>query len=162
MKIKIFNSISSLSIFLKFKINIPFKGPITSTNNYILQYNNHTLSCINQSKRIFKLNYTLHQNNINIDYLSINNDYYHKKKEKKICNKNDIILNETEYRLLKHSLFKHIEYYAIFNNVNKITIITHHNLKRYNYEIKEEGFIPTNINPYYIETVKYIHKYNQY
>ena len=128
MQIKIFNSLLSLSNFLKVNITSPFKGPLTSIDNYILSYNYRTLACIKQSKRIFKLDYTLHQNNIKIDYLSINNDYYYKKRET-----NDIILNETEYKLLKYSLFKYLENNGIFNNINKITIDTHNNLKQYNY-----------------------------
>lgn len=166
MRIKFFNSIIPLSNFLKFNITSSFTSILTENDNYILIYNHHTLTCIKQSKRIFNINYTLHQNNIKIDYLTINNDYYHKKQKEYEFIVNNIILNETEYRLLKQSLFKYIENCAIRNNINKIIIDTHNNLKRYHYELKEEGFIPTNTissknNSHYIEVIKYMNIYKK-
>ena len=47
-------------------------------------------------------------------------------------------------------------------NINKITIDIHSNLNRYNYELKNEGFVITNkrcySNPFWIEAEKNVYK----
>ena len=160
--------------------------PIFS-NKYIVKHNSyntlfhnsieyHNVKCwksncifnyyINDSNNneIFKLDFNINKNDVNnpfikIDYLGINNDYYDKKYKSSYPNlydENNITDEET--KLIKKSLIKYIENLALKENINKIIIDIHSNLERYNYELKEEGFIPTNnesyLNPFWIEAEK--------
>jgi hypothetical protein len=92
--------------------------------------------------------------NIKIEYLSINNDYHSK-------NKNNL-LSDYEFLSLKRSIFNYIEDFAISKNKTKIIIDIHQNMKRFNYELKDEGFINSNNrcidNYYWFEAVKKIKK----
>jgi hypothetical protein len=167
-----------------------FNTPIFS-NKYVVKHNKyntafynsieyHNLKCWNSNcifnyytndsddKEIFKLNFNINKNDINnpfiyIDYLGINNDYYDKKYNSVYPTDNLILTNE-ETKLIKKSLINYLELVAIKENINKIIIDVHSNLDRFNYELKEEGFIVTNkqcfLNPYWIRLEKIINKLN--
>jgi hypothetical protein len=68
--------------------------------------------------------------------------------------------SDDETILIKKSIIKFIENFAIKENINKIIIDVHNNLERYNYELKDLGFILNyninNINPYWIQAEKII------
>jgi hypothetical protein len=106
---------------------------------------------------IFNLDLIENNDNIKIKDLSINNDYYSNKNY--IYNK---LLSDNEFLSLKKSIFNYIEDFAISKNKSKIIIDIHTNMKRFNYELKDEGFIITNIfcndNYYWCEAVKEIKK----
>jgi hypothetical protein len=105
-------------------------------------------------KYIFNLDLIENDDNIKIEYLSINNDYHSK-------NKNNL-LSDYEFLSLKRSIFNYIEDFAISKNKTKIIIDIHQNMKRFNYELKDEGFINSNNrcidNYYWFEAVKKIKK----
>ena len=81
--------------------------------------------------------------------MRINNDYYDN-------------LSDNEVSILKKTLFNYIEDFAISKNKTKIIIDIHQNMKRFNYELKDEGFINSNNrcidNYYWYEAVKEIKK----
>jgi hypothetical protein len=169
-----------------------FNTPLFS-NKYIVKHNSyntlfhnsieyHNIKCwksncilyyyINDSNNdeIFKVDFNINKNDINnpfiyIDYLGINNDFYDKKYNS-ICPNQDIqiILTDDETILIKKSIIKFIENFAIKENINKIIIDVHSNLERYNYELKEEGFTITNnicnLKPFSIRLEKIINKLN--
>jgi hypothetical protein len=105
-------------------------------------------------KYIFNLDLIENDDNIKIEYLSINNDYHSK-------NKNNL-LSDYEFLSLKRSIFNYIEDFAISKNKTKIIIDIHTNMKRFNYELKDEGFVNSNNrcidNYYWFEAVKKIKK----
>jgi len=167
-----------------------FNTPIYS-NKYVVKHKKyniifhnlieyHNLKCWNSNcifnyyinnsddKEIFKLNFNINKNDINnpfiyIDYLGINNDYYDKKYYS-VYPTDNIILTNDETKLIKRSLINYLEIVAIKENINKLIIDVHSNLDRYNYELKEEGFIVTYnqcmLNPYWIRLEKIINKFN--
>ena len=70
-----------------------------------------------------------------------------------------LLLVDEETTLIKISLLKFIENWAIKEKINKIIIDIHSNLERYNYELIDLGFIPNfnnkcKLNPYWIEAEK--------
>jgi len=113
---------------------------------------------------IFLLEFNINKDDINnqfikIDNIIINNDFYdniHNEIYKKLF----FHLNNDETKLISTSLITFLENYAIKNKINKIIIDIHSNLERFNYELKELGFIPTNrrclLNPFWIEAEKII------
>lgn len=109
----------------------------------------------NYDNTIFSLDLIENDKNIKIDYLEINNDYYDKEH-----NFNKKILSDNEVLILKKAIFDYIENFAISKNKNKIIIDIHNNMKRYDKELKEEGFVNTNNkcidNPFWYEAVKEI------
>jgi len=158
---------------------------IVKHNNYNTRFRNsieyHNIKCWkskcisnyyidndNEDNTIFSLDFNINKDDINnhfikIDYLEINNDFYDNKythyydKTYRIRN---IIINDEENKLIRRSLINFIENWAIKENISKIIIDIHSNLERYNYELKDEGFIPTDkkclLNPYWIEAEKII------
>ena len=87
-----------------------------------------------------QLEYKLNEDNLKINYLEINNDYY-----SKLFNQPTILTND-EYIMIKKAIINYIELIAINNGKTKIVIDIHHNLNRYNHDLKEMGFIITNRN----------------
>ena len=86
--------------------------------------------------------------------MNINNDFYDKKDK---INKK--ILLDDETNLIRISLLKFIENWAIKENIHKIIIDIHSNLERYNYELLNLGFIPNfskkcKLNTFWIEAEK--------
>ena len=105
---------------------------------------------------IFLLEFNINNQFIKIDNIIINNDFYdniHNEIYKNLF----FHLNNDETKLINISLITFLENYAI---KNKIIIDIHSNLERFNYELKELGFIPTNrrclLNPFLIEAEKII------
>jgi hypothetical protein len=109
--------------------------------------------------KIFSLDFKIKNNFIKIKHLSINNDFYDKYHN---YNYNNIRLSEDETLMIKKFIFNdYIISYANNKNINKIIIDINSNLERYNYELKDEGFIPNydnkcNKNPYWIQAEKNI------
>ena len=102
------------------------------------------------------LDYFINKNDnfIKIDYLYISdNDYSTISPHTK-----DYSLNDCDALYLKKSLLKYVENIALTNNINKIIIDVHHNLKNYNKLYFDEGFIVSDFkcsdNPCWIEAVK--------
>ena len=99
------------------------------------------------------LDYTINNDHIKIEYLSISDDF-------DINYRKNIILNDNDAIELKNSLILYIENIAKINNLNKIIIDVHNNLKYYNKYFKDNNFIITdkrcNDNPFWIETEKII------
>ena len=100
------------------------------------------------------LDYKIENDNIKIDYLSISDNFDN------ILPKKKIILKDEDANELKNSLIKYLENIAKKNNLNKIIIDVHNNLRYYNKYYKDIGFILTDVkcndNPYWIETEKNI------
>lgn len=108
------------------------------------------------NKKIFALDFNINKDILKIKHLSINNDYYDK-----IDNKNKNKLNDEELMQVKFFVFDLIKNKAIEKNINKVVIDIHSNLERYNYDLKNEGFIPnfdikSNDNPLWIQAEKTI------
>lgn len=108
------------------------------------------------NKKIFALDFNISKDILKIKHLSINNDYYDK-----IDNKNKNKLNDEELMQVKFFVFDLIKNKAIEKNINKVIIDIHSNLERYNYDLKNEGFIPnfdikSNDNPLWIQAEKTI------
>jgi hypothetical protein len=135
------------------KLSFPFLFPLTyiyKLQLYISSYiYNYKLSinkrdkynCIKAYKYnniILQADYSMNDNDIKIEYLNINNDYYSNK-----FNELKILTND-ECFLLKNAIFNYIEHDAYKNSKNKIIIDIHSNLERYNNELKDLGFINTN------------------
>lgn len=182
MTIQLFNSILTIATTLKtneYKKNI--------FNNYIFKHNYntnifsnsieyHNLNCwksycifdycinnLNDENIIYSLNFNINKKDINnsfikIDYLYVNNDYYDIKYNEYFKRNNK--LKEDETNLIIKSLMIYIENFAKKENINKIIMDVHINLERYNYELKDLGFILNyninNINPYWIQCEKII------
>ena len=151
------------------------------SNNYIVEQNNYNIrnlieyhnircwksNCIinlyienpDNDNMIFSLDFSINKDDINntfikIDYMNINNDFYDKKDK---INKK--ILLDDETNLIRISLLKFIENWAIKENIHKIIIDIHSNLERYNYELLNLGFIPNfskkcKLNTFWIEAEK--------
>ena len=151
------------------------------SNNYIVEQNNYNIrnlieyhnircwksNCIfnlyienpDNDNIIFSLDFSINKDDINntfikIDYMNINNDFYDKKNKIK-----KILLLDEETNLIRISLLKFIENWAIKENIHKIIIDIHSNLERFNYELLNMGFIPNfskkcRLNPFWIEAEK--------
>ena len=153
------------------------------SNNYVLEHNYyntkfrnlieyHNINCwksncifnyyiekSDYNNIIFSVDFSINKDDINnsfikIDFMDINNDFYCKKD--KIRN---ILLLDEETNVIRISLLKFIENWAIKEKINKIIIDIHSNLERYNYELLNLGFIPNfnkkcKLNPYWIEAEK--------
>jgi hypothetical protein len=98
---------------------------------------NYISDIYNENNIIFHLEYKLTDNSIKINYLMIDNDYYSNK-----FNKHNI-LSYDEYMTLKYACINYIENEAIKNGIDKIIIDIHRNMERYNYELKDIGFVIT-------------------
>ena len=99
--------------------------------------NNYLDIIYNYDKNILSLDYYICDDNIKIEYLCINNDFYSDK-----FNEN-VFLTKKEYMIVKNAVFNYIENIAIYNNKYKLIIDIHNNLDRYNAELKDLGFINT-------------------
>jgi hypothetical protein len=113
------------------------------------------VNIIDNYNYIFSLDLIENDDNIKIEHLSINNDYYYSKNNNKFLTDNEVLI-------LKKSIFNYIEDFAISKNKTKIIIDIHQNMKRFTYELKDEGFINSNNrcidNYYWYEAVKEIKK----
>ena len=109
----------------------------------------------NKNNSIFSLDLIINDDNIKIEHLSINNDYYDNQ-----YNDRTKILSNNEVSMLKNVIFDYIEDLAISKNKNKLSIDIHNNMKRFDTELKDEGFINTSNrcvdNPFWFEAVKNI------
>jgi hypothetical protein len=93
----------------------------------------------NLIKNISKYYVDIKFNKITVDGAKlINNDYtyYNYNIEK--------ILNNNEYKKIKKLIFSNLYKYAKYNDINNIRMTINNNKRRYNYELKEEGFIIDN------------------
>jgi hypothetical protein len=149
---------------IKFRNNIEYHNIKCWKSNCIFQY---YIQNSNDANIIYSLDFNINKDDkentfIKIDNLYTNNEYYDIKYydyyEKPIYK----LLTNQENKLIRESLINFIENWAIKENINKIIIDIHSNLERYNYELKDLGFIPTNrcclLNPYWIEAEKIITK----
>ena len=100
------------------------------------------------NNRIFKLDFSINNDDTNknnsfikIDYIDINNDFYNRKYY--YYSKTKKLLNNDEVKMIRMSLIKFIENWALKKNINKIIMDIHSNLERYNEEFKDLGFIIT-------------------
>ena len=115
-------------------------------------------------RKVFALDFNITKDMLLIKHLSINNDYYDKNSITNYYNKydydeNKLKLTDEETKEVKKFVFDLIKKIAIEKNVNKIVIDIHSNLERYNYELKNEGFITNHnikcyTNPYWIRAEK--------
>ena len=188
MTIHFVRSLLTLTNIIKLTTDIdkilPAKHLLNSalySNNYIVEQNNYNIrnlieyhnircwksNCIfnlyienpDNDNMIFSLDFSINKDDINntfikIDYMNINNDFYDKKDK---INKK--ILLDDETNLIRISLLKFIENWAIKENIHKIIIDIHSNLERYNYELLNLGFIPNfskkcKLNTFWIEAEK--------
>jgi len=105
------------------------------------------------------------KDNIKIDYLAINNDYYDKEHNIKNNKAVNINLSETDELILRKNIINYIENIAREEKINKIIIDIHNNLYRFNAELKNEGFVNTYRycadNPFWFEAEKNIHYDNR-
>jgi len=152
------------------KINI-LPSTIYPTTQYLLNYqknNNYNLikcwksktfltSYMNNYEKtnsIYYIEFLTQKENIKINHLSINNDFYYKNLNKQI------LINDENYKIIKKTILN--DYLINFgkkNNYKNIIIDVHENMKRYDYELKEEGFKIENkcsTNPFYYEAIKTI------
>ena len=90
---------------------------------------------------IYNLEFITKKENIKINNLSINNDFYYKKYLDD-NNQNKIkLINDKDYKIIKKSILNDfIINFGKKNNYKNIIIDVHENMKRYDYELKEEGF----------------------
>ena len=185
MTIQIFNSILTMTTALKLNINFNDNSYKKNYfNNYILKHNNyntifsntieyHNLKCwksrcffnhyidnYNDDNMIFSLDFNINKddNIIKIDYLYVNNDFFDIKYKDFFQNRNKILKHD-ETKLIIESLIIFMENLGKNKNIKKIIIDVHNNLERYNYELKDLGFIINNnivnkINPYWIQAEK--------
>jgi hypothetical protein len=126
---------------------------------------NYQLENFNENNMIFSLDFFINKEDINntfikIDYLYVNNDFY-TIKYNEFLKKTNIILKDTETKLIIKSLIYYIENIAKKENINKIIIDVHNDLERYNYELIGLGFNLNNdiickLNPYWIQAEKII------
>ena len=190
MTIQFFNSILTMTTFLNLNTEITnnyiLKTPLIS-NSYIIKHYNyntkfrnnieyHNLKCwnskcilkfyfenFNDENTIFYLDYSINKENdnniIKIDNIYVNNDFYDNKYRDFFENRKSLLKND-ETKLILKSLINFIENFAKKNNINKIVIDIHNNLERFNYELKNLGFIITErislINPFWLEAEKII------
>ena len=116
------------------------------------------------NRKVFALDFNITRDMLKIKHLSINNDYYDKNSITNYYNQydydeNKLKLTDEETKEVKIFVFDLIKNIAIEKNVNKIVIDIHSNLERYNYELKNEGFITNHnircyTNPYWIQAEK--------
>ncbi len=109
---------------------------------------------------IYNLEFKIKNNNIKIERLRINNDYYFNNYYYNNCYEwTTKIINNDEYKMVKTSIFDYLINLGKENNYKKIIINVHPNLERFNYELKDEEFIIENKcldNPFYKKAIKYI------
>jgi hypothetical protein len=189
MTTQLFHSILTLSNFLKlnlidnsYKFNFFNNNYILKNNYYNTILNNniefHNLKCwnsrcfldyhlenFNENNMIISLDFSINKEDINnpfikINYLYVNNDYYDiKYKEYFNFEKRTKLLLESETKLIINSIISFIENIAKYKQIPKIIIDIHSNLERYEYELKELGFIindKNNENPFWIKAEKII------
>jgi hypothetical protein len=125
---------------------------------------NYNLENQKEENLIFLLDFNINKNDINnqfikIENIIIDNDFYDTKYNE-IYKKLNFFLNNDETKLIGKSLIIFLENYAIKNKIKKIIIDIHSNLERFNYDLKDLGFIPTDrrclLNPFWIEAEKII------
>jgi len=179
--IKMFNSLSHLVGHIKtplksgpvFGDKIILKRTIYDNNKYnFLCWKSKSLYNIyldeySYLNKIFVLDFNINKDILKIKYLSINNDYNDNTLYNYYYNKHmkTNMLTNDEMLKVKRFIFDYIFGYAINKDINKVIIDIHSNLERYNYELKNEGFIPIinnkcKENPFWIEAEKNIYKNN--
>lgn len=130
------NNINRIRIWKSNAINDYYKNDMCSNN---------LLGC---------LDYIIYKNYIKIEFLSIKDGF------ENLIYKKKNILNEIDSKDLNDSLIMYIEKIAKLNNIKKIIIDVHHNLKFYNKYYKSYGFELTekvcDDNPYWIEIIKIV------
>jgi hypothetical protein len=172
-----------MTTLLRFNSDLNFKSnlkiPIVS-NNFIVEHkidkNFHNLKCYKsfciykyfkepykEENLIFSLDFTMIKENqdmiIHIDNLYVNNDYYDVVYNNIFIFKRKIILKENQTKYVIESLMKFVENIANKEKINKIIIDIYSNLERYEYELKELGFIIKHrVNSYWIQAEKIILK----
>lgn len=153
-----FNSLST-NVISPYINNIAVKINNNNDKNYYSlkawKYSN-SLNNFNDINNIFQLEYKLYDNYLKINYLSINNDYY-----SNYLNEH-IILTNDEYITLKYAFVNYICNIALDKNKEKIIIDVHYNMKRFNHELKDIGFVITDRkcldNSFWYEAEKIIKK----
>jgi hypothetical protein len=126
----------------------------TFSNFYFEDFND------NQNKNsIYNLQFKTDNNNIKIQRLRINNDYYNNNYDTDCYEWNNKIITKDEYKMVKTSIIDYLINLSKENNYKKIIINVHPNLERFNYELKDEGFIIENKlsdNYFFKEAIKLI------
>lgn len=125
---------------------------------------NHIMEAYNYNKNyIMCCDFIINKkkDNIKIDYLAVNNDYYDKIHNLKTKDAININLNDNDELILRKNVINYIENIARDEKISRIIIDIHNNLHRYNAELKNEGFINTfrycNDNPHWFEAEKILH-----
>jgi hypothetical protein len=185
MTIHLFNSLLTMINILQMTTDlntIPFKNSNIFSNKFVVEHSNyntifsdnkvyHNLKCWksnclfsmylendNKDNQIFSLDFLIdkYDNYIKIENIIVNNDFYENKYKEYFTHKK--VLKPDETKLIYKTLIKFVENYAIKERCNRIIIDIHNNLERYNEELKEFGFKPTNktclLNPFWIEAEK--------
>lgn len=118
-------------------------------------------------RKIFALDFNITKDMLKIKHLSINNDYNDKTSMTYYnqYDKNKVLLSQEESNEVKRFVFDLIYNTAIEKNINKVAIDINSDLGRYNYELKNEGFIPNYdnncySNSHWIQAEKIIYKNN--
>jgi hypothetical protein len=146
---------------IMFKNNIEYHNLKCWKSMCIFNFN---LEYEKEENLIFSLDFNINKNDLNnqfikIENIIIDNDFYDTKYNE-IYKKLNFYLNDNETKLIGKSLIIFIENYAIKNKINKIIIDIHSNLERFNYDLKDLGFNPTErrclLNPFWIEAEKII------
>jgi hypothetical protein len=104
------------------------------------------------------LDYEVHADHINIEYMSINEptENNRDKMYKKILDQNNDVITAEESDELIHAMLHFMKNVAKEEKKSKIVVDVHHNLRIFNKYYQEEGFNVTDRkcsdNPYWIET----------
>jgi hypothetical protein len=126
----------------------------TFSNFYFEDFNN------NQNiNYIYNLQFKTDNNNIKIQRLRINNDYYNNNYDTDCYESYNKIISKDEYKMIKTSIIDYLINLGKESNYKKIIINVHPNLERFDYELKDEGFIIDNKasdNHFFKEAIKLI------
>jgi len=138
-------------IFFNLKYRLDFDKGIYNNNKY------NFIRIIEDNEIIACLDFIIKKDNITIEYLSIENEDFHKDYYNELSGKK--VNNEIKEKI-KKILLEYVYKIAKKNNINLILLDVHSNLKKYNREYKKEGFILSNNrcldNHYWIESYKII------
>lgn len=92
------------------------------------------------NKNKFYVDIAMNENKIEINKIQIE-DAKLKTNDYNLYNYNiEKIIDKDEYKIIKKIIFEYIYKYANYRKIDNITMSVNNNKKRYNFELKEEGF----------------------